>query len=231
MWQLYIAGEERLNEAVGASISNELNRQNSTFTVECNWVDTTLHFEECKITQDGEAIAAGIITSQSFKESGIKRTSITATDYYYVFQRRIVVERFENMRASDILKALISKYAYEFSTTAIDDTLTEIELFECEYILLSEAITQLMSYLSNWYYYIDADKVFHLFEGYETDGVRFEMDVSGKYNFSKNTLSVNYDADNVVSRVWVIGAEQAALNSITQRFTCDGPESLFHIGL
>ena len=227
MWQFYVSGVEQLNVAVGASVSNELNRQNSTFTVECNRVDSILHFEECKITQDGEAIAAGLITSQNFKESGIKRASITATDYYYVFQRRIVVERFENMRASDILKALISKYAYEFSTAAIDDTLTEIELFECEYILLSEAITQLMSYLSDWYYYIDADKVFHLFESYETDGVRFEKNAAGKYNFKKDTLSVTYDADNVVSRVWVIGAEQAASSAVTQLFTCDGQNRYF----
>ena len=227
MWHLYISGEERLNKAIGASISNQLNRQNSTFTVEAKGIDSTYHFEECVIKQDTDTIAAGIITGQSFKESGIKKTTITVNDFYYVFQRRIVIERFENRRVSDILKALITKYASEFSTAFIDDTLTEVDSFECEYILLSEAITKLMGYLSGWYYYIDADKAFHLFEGYETDGVRFEPDANGKCNYLKDTLQVDYDAENVVKRVWVVGAKQSASSAVMQYFTCDGQQRYF----
>lgn len=227
MWHLYIGGEEIIDKAIGATVNNQLNRQNSTFTVDCKSINEKLHFEECEIKQDSKSIAVGIITAQSFKESGIKKTTLTVTDFYYIFQRRIVVERFENMRVSDILKALITKYATEFSTAYIDDTLTEVENFACEYILLSEAITNLMGYLDGWYYYIDQNKAFHLFEDYESDGVRFEKDANGKYNFQRDSLEVDFDAENVVKRVWVVGAEQAASSTVTQVFTCDGVNRYF----
>jgi len=226
MWDITIDGQAVVNQAIGASINNQLNRQNSTFSVECKGMHEKRHFKECAITQGDETIAAGIITAQTFKESGIKKSTLTVTDFYYIFQRRIVVERFSSMRVSDILKALILKYASEFSTAYIDDTLTEVESFECEYMLLSEAITSLMGYLDGWHYYIDTSKAFHLFEGYERDGIRFEGQ-NGKYNFLKDTLSVSFDAENVVKRVWVVGAKQAASSAVTQYFLCDGQQRYF----
>ena len=227
MWQLFINGIEQVDKAITANVSNLLDRQNNTFDVTMKNTHETYHFLEASISIDGMDVASGIVTGQRFKESGSKRTQIEVTDHYYILQRRCVAERYENMTASDILIAALTKYAPEFSTTFIDPVSKAIESFPCDYIYLSELISRLLAYLPDYHYYIDADRAFHLFEGYEAVGVRFEADGSGKYNFKRDSLEVDYDAENVASRVWVIGAKQAAENPITQYFTGDGKQRYF----
>jgi hypothetical protein len=226
MWNVEINGIEQSSKAISAAAVNQLDRQNNTFKISCKGINETYHFLECNISIDGKDVASGIVMDYKVKERGIKRTVISCTDHYYIFQHRIVIERYEDMKASDILIHLITKYAPEFSTTFIDDTASIIELFECNYMLLSEAVTKLMAYLPDHHYYIDANRAFHLFEDYEDDGVRFEK-VNGEYNFLHNTLDVSYDATNIVNRVWVIGSKEAAEKEIVQYFTADGLQRYF----
>ncbi len=226
MWQFYINGIEQIDKAISATASTQLDRQNNTFSVNLKDIHETYHFLESVIRIDGEDIVSGIITGQRFKDKGSKRADLTVEDHYYILQRRCVAERYTDMTVSDILIHALTKYAPEFSTAFIDPTPKVVASFPCDYIYLSELITKLIAYLPGWHYYIDADRAFHLFETYEADGVRFEP-VDGKWNYLRNSLEVDYEAENVVSRVWVIGAKQAAEQPITQYFTGDGQNRYF----
>ena len=226
MWQFYINGIEQIDKAISASAATQLDRQNNTFSVDLKDIHETYHFLEANICIDGEDIVSGIITAQNFKDKGSKRSSMTVDDHYYILQRRCVAERYRDMTVSSILIHALTKYAPEFSTAFIDPTSKVVESFDCDYIYLSEMITKLMTYLTDWHYYIDANRAFHLFESYEADGVRFQQ-TGTKWNYLRDSLEVDYEAENVVSRVWVIGAKQAAESAITQYFTGDGQNRYF----
>ena len=222
MWKFFLNGIEQINKAISATVTNELDRQNSTFQVNCKDIFETFHFLESNITIEGEDIASGIVTGQKFKDAGYLQTAFTCTDHNYILQHRIVVERYENMTVDAILRHMLTKYAPEFGVSHIDNTLVEVESFPCDYTLLSEAIPKLMDYLTDYHYYIDADREFHLFSQYEEDGVRFDHN-----NFLPKTFDLDFDAEDVVNRVWIIGAKQAAENPITQYFTCDGQQRYY----
>lgn len=228
-WQVFINDEELVDKVVSASAKAQLDNQNNDFSLKCIGMNDLYHFSECRIQEEGQDIIGGLVMSQSFDDQGLIMGDVSCVDYNYIFQHRMVAKVFSNRTVSDILIELIQEAAPEFTTRHVRQCPKVIPDFTCNYITLSEAIKQLLSYVPEYHYYIDGTKDFHLFQGYETTGPSFSMDEWGRYNFLDQTLSVNYDAEGVIKRVWIIGAKQPGKKEISQFFKGDGQQRYFNL--
>jgi hypothetical protein len=213
----------------------KLGAESNTFKVSCKLIQEVHKFHTINVKKDGVARFAGFIINQSDQDKGMKVTEFTCLDWTYILSNRTVAETYQSTdsfmgRPDLIIKNMIGKAASELTTTNVDVCdVTSIEFLQFPYIQLMEAVAKVMDYIPGWFWYVDALKDFHLFRGYEVDGITFGPDQDGQYNFDIYSLKVDYIGEQQVNRLWIVGAKQAQPNYIDQYFTADGQQRYFSL--
>ncbi len=153
----------------------------------------------CCKSRGGKRVAGGFVTGETYSDKGYIGVDLKCTDYNFIFQRRKVANKYENMTVSDILINLISTYAPEFTVNHLQVCSTVIDELQLDNIYLSEAIKKVVQHTSDWHYYIDTNMDFHLFRGYESTGSQYSTNVLDK------SFKADYNISETYNRIWIIG--------------------------
>jgi hypothetical protein len=147
--------------------------------------------------------------------AGNRVYSINCKDYNHILDRRLVVATFNNQNPLQILNSLIAEYAYgEGITTTSVDAAPIINRIDFKYVSLRQAI-QKIAELTYKDWYIDEDKVIHLFNREDVIAPFILTDTNG--NLINGSLSVKTDITQLKNRVVVRGGEYEG-TSYTDRF-------------
>lgn len=211
--------------------SEQLGAESNSFRVSCKLIELVHKFHTITIQKGGVTRFAGYIINQTDSDKGVKMTEFECMDWTYVLSNRIVAKSFANNdtflgQPDLIIKNMLTDGAPEITQTNIQAVSFSIESLQFPYNQLLECIAKVMDYLTDWFWYIDASKDFHLFNRYESTGVTFDNS-TGSYNFLKKSLSVKYLGEKHMNRLWIIGAKQAAASYIDVYFTGDGSQRYF----
>jgi hypothetical protein len=122
---LYIAGIDRITDLERGSLRIE---QALTYQIDtCSFSvkgEQPAEGEEV-IVEDDELgrLFAGIVVkvelARTFPDKSIKVWNVDCDDYTALLDRRLVVESYENMSASDIFLDIVAKYCPGFTTTGV----------------------------------------------------------------------------------------------------------------
>lgn len=226
MYDVKIDGILVSDKVFSINMAESIGRQNNTFSFTTKDINDLYTYKEVVVSENSNKRLAGMVLEQSFSEKGIKVAEFQCVDYNYILQNRVVAATYQNKTVDYILEDLILKYAKEFTLNNLRTCTITIESIAFNYVSLSEAIQRVLEYAIGWYYYVDANRDFHLFNSFETTGKNI-VAVNGKYPYIRNTLKVRYSAQNVTDRVWIVGSKQASSKEISQYLTGDGQQRYF----
>lgn len=210
--------------STGYALDNEV----SSVSFTCQDIDLCHLFNDFTLNKDGVTKFKGKIQSQEDSDQGYKETRFEAVDFGWLLQKRIAIERYVSKTPDYIIKDLITKYVPELTANNVDACGTVLEKLDCLYVNVDKVMSDLMSMLSGWHWYIDETLDIHFFYTYETDGPSFQKDIiTGKYNFWLDSLQVKYEGYGHANRVWIVGRKQASSNFIHEYYTGDGIRRYF----
>ncbi len=170
-----------------------------SFTVKSG--DKPVEGQEIIVEDGGVRLFAGIITAPKDvpKAPHITWYSVEAVDYGYMLNRRLVVETYRNMSASDIAIDIVGKYCPGFTTTGVQSGAPEVEKIVFDYTLPTDALKELADYVG-WHYYIDYYKDVKFFSGYNSTA---PMEITPSAPARK--LKHDIDIQGLRNRVYVRG--------------------------
>lgn len=157
--------------------------------------------QEVIVTQDDIKYFAGIIDRADDDPigGGITFYKCQARDYTFLLDRKLVVETYENLSASDIFLNIASLYCTDFTVTGVQPNAPTVEYIRFDYVSPSECFKELCKYVG-WEWYPDYDKDLHFFESFAelapvvlTAGVNFR------------NLARNIEIEGLRNRVYVLG--------------------------
>lgn len=161
---------------------------------------------EVIVTRDSVRIFGGVITSikDQLIGEGSLRFSVTANDFTFQLNQKLVVERYEGQTINYIINDLITKYAPTFTTTNVmADILVNSIAFNR--ITLSECFRKLAE-LVNYNWYVDYYKDLHFFPS-NGEVAPFNA-VDG--NYIRDSLTITKEITQLRNRVTVQGGEVPA---------------------
>lgn len=177
--------------------------------------------QEIRVEDDDAGVLfAGIIDSvRLVQDNGlpIPLYEVTAQDYTYQFDRKLVVEVYENMTADAIVRDIVSKYAPEFTVNNVRTSAPVVEFIKFDYKRPSECMRELADYVG-WDWYVDYDRDIWFFDPRElnvsaplvlTEGAPFR-------NFEHNI-----ETTGLRNRVYVRGGTMLS-NFYTHEIRADG---------
>ncbi len=207
-----INGTDRTSAIADITITDNINSQVDTvdFILEKTPLDTFVPSlnDEIIITRGTDRLFAGNITAMRDSLSGANTLlyNITAIDYTFQLNRKLVVERYTNQTITYIVNDLISKYAPTFTTTHVFAAVT-VNSIAFNRINLAECFRKL-SELVNYNWYVDYFKDVHFFA---SDGEHAPFDfVDG--NYIRESLSIDRNISQLKTRVIVQGGEVTSPN-------------------
>ena len=146
---------------------------------------------------------AGIIVKVELIDKDLKIWAVECDDYTALLDRRLVVESYENMSASDIFLDIVAKYCPGFTTNGVRPGAPVIESTgaEFEYKRPSECFRWLCDYVG-WHWQPDYYKDLHFFSAEElASPAPMTLVPGGKFRFGKHSI----DTQGLRNRVYVRG--------------------------
>lgn len=198
---------DRTSVVKSLTISDAINNQVDTceIQVEKTIADTYVPAlnDEIIITRGTTRIFGGVITTMSDELVGDStlRYRITAIDYTFFLNRKLVTERFENQTIADIIDSLLTTYAPDFTSVGV---VADINVASIAFnrITVSECLKKLAD-LVNYNWYVDYYKDVHFFAS-TGETAPFTVD-SGRY--IRDSLSITKDITQLRNRVIVQGGD------------------------
>jgi len=168
---------------------------------------------------------AGIITNpkEDEKTHSIVFFNVEAVDYTYQLDRKLVIEVYENISASDIAIDILAKYCPGFSNTGIVSGAPEVEYIKFDYIRPSEAFQQLAEYVG-WNWYVDYFREVKFFQSYNAFA---PVEITATSEIRK--LSHNPDIQGLKNRVYILGGNFLS-DYATFEYVADGVQRLWVLG-
>ena len=206
---LYIAGEGRISDLEKGSLRIQ---QDLTYQI-----DTCSFSVKGKQPAEGEEVIveddelgrlfAGIIVKvelgRTFPDKSIKVWNVDCDDYTALLDRRLVVESYENMSASDIFLDIVTKYCSGFTTNGVRSGAPVIESTgaEFEYKRPSECFKWLCDYVG-WHWQPDYYKDLKFFSAEDlASPAPLVLVPGGKFRFGKHSI----DTQGLRNRVYIRG--------------------------
>lgn len=122
--------------------------------------------QEVIIADGTERIFAGHITSApEIEQVGNLIYNVECVDYQRLLDKHLVIEKYENMNAGDIVKDLIGKYTKGFTTVSVETGLT-VKYIAFNYKYVSECLKELAD-LTGYHWYADYSKDIHFFDEFK----------------------------------------------------------------
>lgn len=146
---------------------------------------------------------AGIIVKVELVDKDLKLWSVDCDDYTALLDRRLVVEAYENMSASDIFLDIVAKYCPGFTTNGVrpDAPIVEATGTEFEYKRPSECFKWLCDYVG-WHWQPDFFKDLQFFSAEAlASPAPMKLVPGGKFRFGKHSI----DTQGLRNRVYVRG--------------------------
>lgn len=205
-----IAGTDRTSLIESISITDVINSQvdEMRFTVIKGPGDTYVPAlnDDIYVTRGGVRIFGGVVTSieDTFIGENTLRYSITAIDYTFFLNRKLVVERYTNQTINYIIADLVAKYATDFTTVNVAAPVN-IASIAFNRITVSECLRKLAD-LVNYQWFVDYNKDIH-FYSLDLKPAPFAA-VDG--NYIRESLSIKKDIAQLRNRVIVQGGEVPA---------------------
>lgn len=214
------------------SVNSKLGQQTTKFILECIGIEQIHYLNEIKIYKDGILKYAGLVINQTDYQKGTKKfTSFECVDWSHILHYRVIAKQYSEEDATQgrpdlIIKDIINTKATEFTTTNVKESNNVIQLLRLRYESVFDSLNKIMEYLTEWYWYVDANKDVHFFQHYEEEGSPLTADT----NILVDTVKVSYDTEELANRVWVLGARQAAQDYEEEYFTGDGQSRIYKLG-
>lgn len=208
-------GAEDITDLVlSANWSRSLGDAAATLQLECINMHNNHAMHSITLTVDGTLRFAGIIKTQDFSfDETIKRSTIEAIDNTDILQRTLVAETYTNQTPKEIITAMSAKYASWLNTSRVQDIGGPIETLSVNYETFASVLSKLAE-ITGAYWHIDATNTLAFF---------LDADERASTDYSANrilqgTFDLANEAQELVNRVWIIGARQASPETITQTF-------------
>lgn len=171
--------------------------------------------DEVEVFDGPDKIFGGVVLSyeMSNEVADLATVKITCTDYSRFMDRKLVLERFENMTVGDIIAYMISVYAPTFTDNNVIGTRT-VTSIAFNRITMSEAIQKIADQIG-YSWYVDQNRDIHFFPRSEELAPFNLTDDSG--TFIWKSLVVKDDMSQLRNAVYVEGGE-AKGNTRTETF-------------
>jgi hypothetical protein len=162
---------------------------------------------EVIIEDNGERLFAGIIVkselSKTSQDKMLKVYQVDCDDYTILLDRKLVVEVYENMSASDIFLDIVAKYCPDFTVGGVQPNAPVIESTgtDFNYIHPSECFRWLCDY-TGWHWQPDYFKDLQFFN---TESLALpapiSLQIGGQFRFGKHS----FDRQGLRNRIYVRG--------------------------
>lgn len=168
-----------------------------------------------EVLDEGTTIFKGVIlTVEKEVEASLGvRLSIFCKDLSHFLDRSLVLERFSDMTAGEIITAIIEKYAVVFNTTNVDCDIT-IQAITFDRQTVSECIQRLAE-ATNYSWYVDYSYGVHFFAS-DAEEAPFDLTATSD-NYEYNTLKFSDDLSQLRNRITIRGGEEEG-NETTETF-------------
>jgi len=202
---IIIAGVDRTDDVLldGFRIEAVLTYQRDTANFKIKGEAPT-EGQEVIISDGSTRLFAGIIDQVKLVSADLPRVkeySISASDYGYMLDRRLVVETYTNMAADAIFLDIVSKYCPGFTTTGVQSGAPVIEKIVFDYTPVTDAFKQLCDYIG-WSWQVDYFKDLHFFNPSD-EASPAPMTLEAGANF--RNLRHDIDTQGLRNRVYVRG--------------------------
>ena len=171
-------------------------------------------------------IFGGVITGieESFTSGSdrILNYSVTCKDNTHFLERKLVLERYDNMSVQDIISALVTKYSSDFTIVNVGCSMM-VKTISFNRITMSDAIQKLAE-MTNYSWYVDYDKDIHFFAKNDEPAPFNLTDTSDNYIF--DSLVIRDDISQLRNKVTITGGESEG-NSRTEKLSGDGIKLIF----
>jgi len=216
---LYIAGIDRWRDYERGTMQIE---QNLTYQIDtCRFQvrgERPGEGEEVIIEDGNNRLFAGIIVKVELTKVQPDKSNrlwqIECDDYTTLLDRKLVVESYENMSASDIFLDIVAKYCSGFTTGGVqlDAPVIEATGTEFEYKPPSECFKWLCDYVG-WHWQPDYFKDLQFFDAESlASPAPMKLVPGGKFRFGKH----NIDTQGLRNRVYVRGGTMLSDPQIVQ---------------
>ena len=216
MRHLYIAGVDRWCdlERDTLQIEQALTYQIDTCSFNIHGEQPT-EGEEVIVEDDSIGrLFAGVIVKVELVDKDLKLWAVECDDYTVLLDRRLVVESYENMSASDIFLDIVAKYCPGFTTNGVRPGAPVVESTgaEFEYKRPSECFRWLCDYVG-WHWQPDYYKDLHFFSAEElASPAPMVLRPGGQFRFGKHTI----DTQGLRNRVYVRGGTMLSDPQVVQ---------------
>jgi len=225
--QITIAGVARTADVRldGFSIEQALGNEQDTCSFTLKSGDKPVEGQEIIIEDNGVRLFGGIITNP--KEDEKTPTKVfypcESVDYGYQLDRRLVVEVYENMSASDIVIDILNKYCPGFIGNGIVSGAPVVEYIKFDYLRPSECFKQLTGYVG-WQWKLDYFKDVKFFEQYNAFAP-----VEITHNSAIRKLKHEPDIQGLRNKVYVLGGKMLS-DEQDFAYVADGQQRLWVLG-
>ncbi len=178
-------------------------------------------FDEIEVYHNEEKIFAGNVLSINKTKKGLVNIiDVNCVDYTYELEKYVVVERFADKTADEIITALLDKYHPDF--TNLSDCDITFETFTCNNITVLEAIEKLAD-ATNYRWYVDYDKNLKFF-AIGTEVAPFNLE-DGTYE--AESLRLSDDGSQIRNGIKVRGGNYVSETTRTEKMVGDGENTIF----
>lgn len=182
--------------------------------------------DEVEIYLDSDKIYGGVIVSIEQKvdyNHSVFINTIKCTDYTKYLNRKIVLKRYTNTTAKDVIVDLITNYASGFTTNNVGGEDVSIKTISFNELNVADCISKLAT-LTNYSWYVDYNKDVHFIKKND-EPAPFNL-TEDTDNFIIESLSYSDDLSQIRNKIKIRGGEAAA-DARTEKKTGDGVTDTF----
>lgn len=163
-------------------------------------------FDEVIVKDGDEVIYGGVIekVSDEVQSSDLFVYKVNATDFTFLFDRKLVAETYEKQSISNIAKDIVNRFSVGFDDSGIEEVDEKIKFIQFDYTRPSDALRDLAD-LVGYDWYIDYAKKVHFFpRGSRTAPFHLRDD---NHSYFWKSLKLSKSAKQIKNVVYVIGSD------------------------